>query len=123
MGEHHERETTVSDKGLGPHIVRAVKSRADLVQVVTSTHAPLPIVSVDHVGDIVELSRVAFSLGGLSSIGTVVWGSGSNVITISTIGRLETHVVVARLIVLAETELGSGSQEGVATGLIIEKEN
>lgn len=49
MGEHHEGEATPGDEGAGPHVVRAVQSRADLVQIVASTHAPFPVVRAPHV--------------------------------------------------------------------------
>ena len=60
--EHHEGEASVGNKRLGPHVVAAVKTAADLVKVVTSTHAPFPVVSVDHVGHVLELAWVSLSL-------------------------------------------------------------
>ena len=116
--EHHEGEATVSDEHLSPHIVRAVEARADLVKVVTSTHAPFPVVGVHHVGDIRVLGRVTLGLSSLGSLGTVVRRISTDVVSIATLRGLETHVVIAWLIVLAEAELRSRGQEGVAARLL-----
>ena len=61
MGEHHEGEATISDQSLGPHVIRAMKTRSNLVEVVSGTNAPFPVVSVHHVSHIAELSWISFS--------------------------------------------------------------
>ena len=42
---------------------------------------------------------------GLSTVGAVVRGSRGDIVTVETLGGLEAHVVVARVVVLAEAEL------------------
>ena len=61
MREHHEGEATISDQSLGPHVIRAMKTRSDLVEVVSGTNAPFPVVSVHHVSHIGELRWISFS--------------------------------------------------------------
>jgi len=61
--EHHEGEASVGDKRLGPHVVGAVEAGADLVEIVASAHSPFPVVSVHHVGHIVELRGISFGFG------------------------------------------------------------
>ena len=68
MGEHHEGEATIGDQSLGPHVIRAMKTRSDLVEVVSGTNAPFPVVSVHHVGNVVELRWISFSFGLQSSL-------------------------------------------------------
>ena len=59
MRAHHESEASVADKAASPHIVAAMEARADLVEVITGSHAPLPIVSVDHVCHVVGLCWIS----------------------------------------------------------------
>ncbi len=47
----------------------------------------------------------------LSTIWSVVRGSSGDIVSVGALGRLETHVVVAWLIVLAETELGCWGEQ------------
>ena len=61
--EHHEGEASVGDKRLGPHVVGAVEAGADLVEIVASAHSPFPVVSVHHVGDVVELGWISLGFG------------------------------------------------------------
>jgi len=119
--EHHEGETTISDKSLSPHVVGAVKAGANLIKVVTSTHAPFPVVSVHNVGNVRELGGVTLSFDVLSSVGTVIRGRSTDVVTVNTAGRLEAHVVIAWLVVLAETELGDGRKERAGPLLYMEQ--
>ena len=60
--EHHEAKSTVGDQSLGPGVISAVKTREDLVKVITCAHSPLPVVRADHVGHILELGWVPLSL-------------------------------------------------------------
>jgi len=52
----------------------------------------------------------------LGTVGSVVGSGGGNIDVVNALGRLESHVVVAGLVVLAEAELGGGSEE--ALGLL-----
>jgi hypothetical protein len=40
-----------------------VEAGADLVEIVASAHSPFPVVSVHHVGHIVELRGISFGFG------------------------------------------------------------
>jgi hypothetical protein len=82
-----------------------MKTRSDLVEVVSGTNAPFPVVSVHHVGNVVELRWISFSFGGLGTIRSVVGSLCENVLSIITLRRHESLVVVARLVILAEAEL------------------
>ena len=121
VSEHHEGETTVGNKGLGPHVVAAVKTSANLVEVVTSAHAPFPVVSVDHVSNILELAWVSLGLGGLGTGGAVVGGGRSDVVSIVTLGGLEAHVVEAGVVVLAEAGLSSWREQTLRLLLLAHK--
>jgi len=48
----------------------------------------------------------------LSTVWTVVWGVGHNIISVETLRRLETHVVVAWSGILTEAELRAGTKDG-----------
>ena len=61
MREHHEGEASISDQAACPHVVAAVKARSHLVEVVTSAHAPFPVVRVDHVSHVGSLCWVSLS--------------------------------------------------------------
>ena len=61
MGEHHEGKATIGDQSLGPHVIRAMKTRSNLVEVVSSTDTPFPVVRVHHVGHVSELRRISLS--------------------------------------------------------------
>lgn len=63
MGEHHEGEASIAKQAACPHVVATVEARAHLVEVVTSTHAPFPVVGIDHVGHIVDLGWISLSFG------------------------------------------------------------
>ena len=63
MSHHHEGETTPGNHGAGPHVVGAMKSGANLVEIVTSTHAPFPVVRAKHVSHVSELGWVTLGLG------------------------------------------------------------
>mmetsp|Transcript_18193 Transcript_18193/g.21422 ORF Transcript_18193/g.21422 Transcript_18193/m.21422 type:complete len:315 (-) Transcript_18193:21-965(-) len=115
VGHHHEGEASVGNEGSRPHVVGAVEARADLIEIVASAHAPFPVVSVDQVGHIAELGRVSLGLGSLGTIRSMVGSSGADVVAVGALRWLEAHVVVARLVVLAETELGGRGQEGTAS--------
>ena len=59
MRAHHEREASVADQTACPHVVAAMQSGANLVQIVTGSHAPFPVVRVDHVRHIVGLGWIS----------------------------------------------------------------
>ena len=61
MGEHHEREATISDQSLGPHVIRAMKTRSNLVEVVAGTNTPFPVVCIHHVCHVGELRGIPLS--------------------------------------------------------------
>ena len=98
-----------------------MQSRADLVQVVAGAHAELPVVSVDHVRHVVELRGVSLGLGGLATIGSVIWRGCSDVVAIKALRGLKAHVVVAWLVIFAEAELGGRRKESAAAGLVNEQ--
>ena len=58
-----------------------------------------------------QRTRVTYWLG---AVGSVVGSGGGDVVSVGALRWLETHVVVARLIVLAEAELGSWGKERVS---------
>jgi hypothetical protein len=59
-----------------------------------------------------DLSLIAMDTYWLGTVGGVVGGVGHDVVSVETLGGLETHVVVAGLGVLAEAELGGGGEDG-----------
>lgn len=122
VGQHHEAETSVTEQALGPHVVGTVEAVEDLVDVVASAHTPFPVVCVDHVADIVELSGISLGLGGLSTFRSVVRSIGVDVVSVASLGRLESHVVIPRLVVLAEAESRSGGEERLGHVLFMQKD-
>ena len=114
VSEHHECEATVSNKCACPHVVGTMKTGSDLVKIVASAHSPFPVVRADDVGHVLELGWISLSLGGLSTVGSVVVGISADVVTVETLGGLEAHVVIAGLVVLTETELGGWGKERLA---------
>ena len=52
---HEERETTVAGERSSPAIVRPVESASNLVQIVSSSHSPLPVVIFKDIIRVVEL--------------------------------------------------------------------
>jgi len=59
-----------------------------------------------------DLSLIELGTYWLSTVGGVVGGVSHDVVSIETLGGLETHVVEAGLGVLAEAELGGGGGDG-----------
>ena len=98
-----------------------MQSGANLVEIVTGAHAELPVVSVDHVCHVVELRGISLGLGGLAAVGSVVWRGRTDVIAVQALRRLEAHVVVAWLVILAEAKLRGWGKECAATGLLQER--
>jgi len=49
LREHHEAETGVGGESLSPSIVGSVETGADLVDVISTTHAPLDHVIAEEV--------------------------------------------------------------------------
>ena len=59
MRAHHEGKASVADKAACPHVVASVQSGTNLVKIITCSHAPLPVISVNHVGHVVGLGWVS----------------------------------------------------------------
>jgi hypothetical protein len=62
LREHHESKASVGKKGLGPGIVRSVKTGSDLVDVISSTHSPLHVIIAEDVVGVLESGGVAVGL-------------------------------------------------------------
>lgn len=102
LGEHHEAESSVAHEASGPPIVGSVQVVRDLVQVVASTHAPLPVVVLE---EIVAPRKLAWVTLGFSSLWTISSMERVNIVevdTVDTLRWLETHIVVAWVVVLPE---------------------
>jgi hypothetical protein len=59
-----------------------------------------------------HLSLIEVDTYWLSTVGAVVGGVGHDVVSVDTLGWLETHVVEAGLDVLTEAKLGGGGEDG-----------
>jgi hypothetical protein len=49
LREHHESETSVGHKALGPCIVGSVKTGAGLINVISTTHAPFHVIVAEKI--------------------------------------------------------------------------
>ena len=114
VSEHHEAEAAITNEATSPHVVGSVQTGANLVEIVTSSHSPFPVVGTDHVGHVVELRWVSLGLGSLTTFGAVIGGVSANVVSVETLGRLEAHIVVAGFVVLSESELRGRGKESLA---------
>jgi len=102
LREHHEAETGVGCESLGPGVVGSVETGADLVDVISTTHAPLDHVVAEEVVRVLESGRVAIGLLGLI-VGSVNCGPRVEKYAVKTLGGLVAQVVVLRVGVLSES--------------------
>jgi len=93
---HQEREGGVANESTGPSVVRAVKVLSHHVEVISTTHAPFPVVVPEKMANrVVEFARITFSLRGLRSIDAVnVCGIG-DVKMVDALTRSEAEIIVA----------------------------
>jgi len=61
--EHHEAESTVGEQRSSPAVVGTVESRPDLIEVISGSQSPLPVVVLENVVAVSELARVPLRLG------------------------------------------------------------
>ena len=97
LRDHEEAEGGIADEAAGPAVVRSVKARPDLVDVVRGSHLDFPVVVLENVVAIVELARVSLSLAGLEAAGAAEGGLIVDIATIERLGGLKSLVVPARV--------------------------
>lgn len=111
LGHHHAAESGVTQECSGPTVVGSVKSIGDLVEIISSSHSPFPVVVFEEVVAIIEFSWVSFGLFGFETVGTSDGSLIIEVITISGMRWLESLVV--------ETWISSFSTTSFTWGLFM----
>jgi len=106
LGEHHEAEASVSSESLGPGIVGSVETGADLVDVISTTHAPLDHVVAEEIIGVLESGRVTICLLCFIVL-SVNCCPRVEKDTIEALGWLVTQIVVLWVSVLSELTDGS----------------
>ena len=83
-----------------------MESAADLVEVISSSHSPLPVVVLEEVVAVRELGWVSVGLSWLKSISTSNVGIEINILSaVKSIGMLESLIVPTWVAGLSETSL------------------
>lgn len=95
LRNHHEGEAGVCDEASGPSVIRSMESATNLVEVIRQSHFPLPVVGLEDIVAVSELSWVSLSLlwfetGGSSNISIEI-----KVVAIDGLGRLESLIVIS----------------------------
>ena len=90
---HGETEESVAVKGTKPNVIRSVKSAGDLIKVISKSHSPFPVVTLENVVAVSELSRVSVSLSWFETVSTSHGGSIVDVDTIGTLCWLKSLVI------------------------------
>ena len=61
LSQHHEAETGIADKGSSPTIIHSIQVAENLVQIVTCTHAPFPVIICENIVGVWHLCRITLS--------------------------------------------------------------
>ena len=91
--EHQERETSPSDKTASPAIIRTMETVKYLVEVITRSHPPFPVVVLPQVVTILELVWIAIGLCRRAALSSMERRNVVHVIVVESLGGREALVV------------------------------
>lgn len=95
LRNHHESEAGVGNEASSPAIVGSVHSGSDLIKVIRESHSPLPVVVLEDMVAVIELSWVSLGLLWFETGGSSNVGSEIKVVAVNRSRWLESLIVIS----------------------------